>query len=580
MELKSKNIIVYPGQNYVNGVSILDRSSMMTYSKIVCCICSAVIDANPSGICEICAKKNIDIVSNLPKEFTLTYCKKCDRFNRPPWVKIERESPEMMSYCLSKLKNFNHKIKIIDSSFIYTEPHSKVIKLKVTVQKEVDKNLINQSVIIEYKENWILCRDCQKLQTPHIWCAKVQIRQKVPHKKTFMYLEQFILKHKMQEKAMNIQEVSEGVDFYFSVKRDAEVFTDFVSSVVPSKITLSKKYVSLSTTTFTFLVDIANVAKYDIIKLDNNSSKLLGGFGPLIVCTRLSSKSHFIDLMTFKEIDFDSNTYFRYNFSNYCDSLKMTEFLILDVNEEIDYSKKYKNNFNLNENNHSNQHRKKKKNKKGRKNESDDDNNNNKNNNINNNNNEDNNINENESSIAGSSIMSVSTNYQKNGILEKNVNNEKERERIERLHSINIKLIKNGKNNNDEEIIEITSYLGDKIKVGEIWLGYDLEKINLTAENSEFYDANKNKLSRVILVRKKPDLEKGKKLKLKQLDMDREIIKSKGKKYEEERNKEMEDFVEEIYEDNDLKENVEIENENEKENEKIKEKEENKEISN
>ena len=281
-------------------------------------------------------------------------------------------------------------------------------------------------------------------------------------------------------------------------------------------------------------------------------------------------------------IFFDSNTYFRYNFSNYCDSLKMTEFLILDVNEEIDYSKKYKNNFNLNENNHSNQHRKKKKNKKGRKNESDDDNNN-ENNNINNNNNEDNNINENESSIAGSSIMSVSTNYQKNGILEKNVNNEKERERIERLHSINIKLVrneKNEKNNNDDEIIEITSYLGDKIKPGEIWLGYDLEKINLTAENSEFYDAYKDKLSRVILVRKKPELEKGKKLKLKQLDMDREIIKSKGKKYEEERNKEMEDFVEEIYEDNDLKENVEIENENEKENEKIKEKEENKEISN
>ncbi len=576
MELKSKNIIVYPGQNYVNGVSILDRSSMMTYSKIVCCICSAVIDANPSGICEICAKKNIDIVSNLPKEFTLTYCKKCDRFNRPPWVKIERESPEMMSYCLSKLKNFNHKIKIIDSSFIYTEPHSKVIKLKVTVQKEVDKNLINQSVIIEYKENWILCRDCQKLQTPHIWCAKVQIRQKVPHKKTFMYLEQFILKHKMQEKAMNIQEVSEGVDFYFSIKRDAEVFTDFVSSVVPSKITLSKKYVSLSTTTFTFLIDIANVAKYDIIKLDNNSSKLLGGFGPLIVCTRLSSKSHFIDLMTFKEIDFDSNTYFRYNFSNYCDSLKMMEFLILDVNEEIDYSKKYKNNINNNnnENNHNNQHRKKKKNKKGRKNESDDENNNKEDNKEDNN---EINNNENESSIAGSSIMSKSTNYQKNGILEKYFNNEneKEKERIERLHSINIKLIrneKNEKNNNDDEIIEITSYLGDKIKPGEIWLGYDLEKINLTAENSEFYDAYKDKLSRVILVRKKPDLEKGKKLKLKQLDMDREIIKSKGKKNEEERNKEMEDFVEEIYEDNDLKENVEIENEKEEkkiDNEKI-----------
>ena len=560
MELKSKNIVVYPGQNYINGVSILDKTSMMTYSKIVCCLCSAVIDANPSGICEVCAKKNIDIVSNLPKEFTLIYCKKCDRFNRPPWVKIERESPEMMSYCLSKLKSFNHKIKIIDSSFIYTEPHSKIIKIKVTVQKEVDKNLINQSLIIEYKENWILCRDCQKLQTPHIWCAKVQIRQKVPHKKTFMYLEQYILKNKMQEKAMNIQEVNEGVDFYFGVKRDAEVFTDFIYSVVPSKITLSKKYVSLSTTTFTFLVDIANVSKYDIIKIDYNSSKLLGGFGPLIICTRLSSKSHFVDLISFKEIDFDSNTYFRYNFTNFCDSLKITEFLILDVNEEIDYSKKYKSNINLNNNNKdNNQHKKKKRNKRGKKNESDSDD-------DNKNNNNEENKNEDESSYGGSSIMSKSTNYQKNGIIERIEFNEKEKERIERLHSIRIKIIsnENKEKNNDAEIIEITSFLGDKINVGEIWLGYDLERINLTAENSEFYDSYKDKLSRVILCRKKPELEKGKKLKLKQLDMEREIIKPKGKKNEEENNKEMEDFLEEIYEDNDLRENVEIENENEK----------------
>ena len=135
----------------------------------------------------------------------------------------------MMSFCLSKLKSFSHKFKIIDSSFIFTEPHSRVIKIKITIQKELDKNLVTQDVIINYKEENILCRDCQKLQTPHIWCAKVQIRQKVPHKKTFMYLEQYILKNKMQEKAMNIQEVNEGVDFYFGVKRDAEVFTDFIS---------------------------------------------------------------------------------------------------------------------------------------------------------------------------------------------------------------------------------------------------------------------------------------------------------------------------------------------------------------
>ena len=212
-----------------------------------------------------------------------------------------------------------------------------------------------------------------------------------------------------------------------------------------------------------------------------------------------------------------------------------------------------------------NKNKKKKKKKKKKKNDSDSDDN------KKNNNNEEN-KNEDESSYGGSSIMSKSTNYQKNGIIERIEFNEKEKERIERLHSIRIKIIsnENKEKNNDAEIIEITSFLGDKINVGEIWLGYDLERINLTAENSEFYDSYKDKLSRVILCRKKPELEKGKKLKLKQLDMEREIIKPKGKKNEEENNKEMEDFLEEIYEDNDLRENVEIENENEKKNEENK----------
>ena len=35
----------------------INASSMLTYSKIVCCICGISIDANSEGICEACAKK-------------------------------------------------------------------------------------------------------------------------------------------------------------------------------------------------------------------------------------------------------------------------------------------------------------------------------------------------------------------------------------------------------------------------------------------------------------------------------------------------------------------------------------------
>ena len=215
MEVDLKNVIVQPGSNIVNGVSIIDRSSMMTYSKIVCCLCSAVIDANPRGTCEACFRKSLNIKTSIPTEFEIIYCKGCQRFLRPPYVKISRESTDMMNLCLSRIKSYDKKVKIIDSNFIYTEPHSKIIKIKVTMEKEIEKNIITQNLIVEFKEKWLLCRDCQKNQTPHIWSSCVQIRQRVPHKKTMLYLEQIILHNKMQKNALDFKETNDGFDFFF-----------------------------------------------------------------------------------------------------------------------------------------------------------------------------------------------------------------------------------------------------------------------------------------------------------------------------------------------------------------------------
>ena len=81
MEFKNiDEIAMKPGQSMINGVSIIDKSSMMTYSKIVCWMCSAIIDANPQGICQACSKKKLDLSGSLPEKFTLTYCKSCQRF--------------------------------------------------------------------------------------------------------------------------------------------------------------------------------------------------------------------------------------------------------------------------------------------------------------------------------------------------------------------------------------------------------------------------------------------------------------------------------------------------------------------
>ena len=552
MELK--DVIVEPGSNIVNGVSIIDRSSMMTYSKIVCCLCSAVIDANPRGTCEACLKKSLNIKTCIPTEFELVYCKECHRFLRPPYVKIERESADMMKLCLSRIKSYDKKIKIIDSNFIYTEPHSKVIKIKITIQKEIEKNILSQDLIIEFKEKWNLCRDCQKLQTPHTWASCVQIRQRVPHKKTMLYLEQIILKNKMQKSSLYFEEANDGFDFFFSTRRAGEIFSNWIATVVPSKITYTKKYVSLSTSTFTYLVDVANVAKYDLFLLDKESYKKLGGIGPLLICTRLSSRTIFEDPRTFNHLYLDGNTFFKYKFNKFCNSNQLTEFLVLDVYEEIDYNF---GSINNNKNSGKNDKKKKKgKKKKNRKNKDESDSEEEKE--------ENNNINE----ISEEDTISLSTNYEK-GVKDKEKKIEEEKEHILKCRKTFIKLIRNNNEKDKGEIIEIKSHLAEVIKPGDIYLGYDLRTINLDSENSAYLEANINKLPDVILARKKINVDvKDKKLK--------RLFEGKNKKENKEEKNDMMEFIEEINDEKDLKdniinENLDENNNNEKKNDDIKE---------
>ena len=52
--------------------------------------------------------------------------------------------------CLRKIPGLN-KVKLVDSVWIWTEPHSMRLKLKITVQKEVVNGaILQQAAVIEY----------------------------------------------------------------------------------------------------------------------------------------------------------------------------------------------------------------------------------------------------------------------------------------------------------------------------------------------------------------------------------------------------------------------------------------------
>lgn len=82
-------------------------------------------------MCVACLRGQVDITEGIPKQCTLYFCRGCERYLHPPaeWIACALESRELLSLCLKKLKGLN-RVKLVDAGFVWTEPHSKRIKVK------------------------------------------------------------------------------------------------------------------------------------------------------------------------------------------------------------------------------------------------------------------------------------------------------------------------------------------------------------------------------------------------------------------------------------------------------------------
>lgn len=177
----------------------------------------------------------------LPRSLTfafpasISYCRNCERFLSPPsqWMQARLESPELLALCLKKLKGLA-KVRLTDAHFIWTEPHSKRLRISLTVQKEVlTSTILEQTFEIEYLVQYGQCPDCTKLAAKNTWRAMVQVRQKIQHKRTFLFLEQLILKHDAQKDTVSVKEVRDGLDFFYASKNHAVKMVEFLNGVSP-----------------------------------------------------------------------------------------------------------------------------------------------------------------------------------------------------------------------------------------------------------------------------------------------------------------------------------------------------------
>jgi nonsense-mediated mRNA decay protein 3 len=340
-----------------------DRNGMKA-TEIPCCLCGTMILPNAVNQCSTCLSQEVDLRGLLQRgpggsdHINIHQCRKCRRFARTErnFVDIELESPELMGICLKHIpalaSNASPKIQVKDAIFVWTEPNSMRIKIRLTVRTEVLQAVtIQQRCVVEFIIKWSQCPDCNREYTNRTWQAMVQLRQRrhdddAP-RKGLVVLEMALARNAAVRKhVLSMDTCKQGFDFYFLSLNDAQTFSSYLSRVAPMRIKTTKKLVSTDVKSntanlkHTVSCDMVPVCRDDLILIHKRaSSHALAG--RLALVTKMSSVVHLVDAspkrtMLQKSVgDLSSDTYYKSGgekiYQVLSSSRRMTRFVVLDI---------------------------------------------------------------------------------------------------------------------------------------------------------------------------------------------------------------------------------------------------------
>ncbi|ACI65023.1 nonsense mediated decay protein 3-like protein [Thalassiosira pseudonana CCMP1335] len=303
-------------------------SSHGTAATILCCICATPIHPNPSNTCPSCLASTADVTRGISTEATLHQCRGCSRWHHDAgkWIGCELESRELMGLCLGNVSGLKKRkgegvegrVRLVDAAWVWTEPHSMRLKIRLTIQREVvTGTILQQSFIVTFIVRNQQCVECQAAFRQGSWKSLVQVRQRVGHKRTFLYLEQLILKHGAHRGCLSIETFKDGMDFYFPDKGKANRFISFLEDVVPMKVKSSKKLIgtddksNVSNYKYTNLVEICSLCKDDLLFLPKKLARSIGNINRLVLVKNVSNVINVIDPLTGQTGNIESDAYWR-----------------------------------------------------------------------------------------------------------------------------------------------------------------------------------------------------------------------------------------------------------------------------
>lgn len=277
---------------------------------------------NAINTCATCLASSADITRGISTEATLHQCRGCQRWHKEAgkWVACELESRELMALCLDHVSGLRRKgqdVRLVDAAWIWTEPHSMRLKVRLTVQRQVQGTILQQSFVVVFIVRNQQCIECQSAFRQGSWKSLVQVRQRVSHKRTFLYLEQLILKNEAHRGCLNVETFRDGMDFYFPDKGKAARFISFLETVCPVRVKTSKKLISTddknNTANFKFtnFVEICPLCKDDLLYLPAKLARNLGNIARLVLVKNISNLIHLIDPLSGQVASMSSDQFWR-----------------------------------------------------------------------------------------------------------------------------------------------------------------------------------------------------------------------------------------------------------------------------
>ena len=254
------------------------------------------------------------------------------------------------------------KIHLADASWVWTEPHSRRLKVRLTVRAELAVGpgggagvQVQQRCLVELVESWKQCPECNREYTNRTWQAVVQLRQKRADgnsRRGLVLLEAALAKNSdVRKHVLSIDPSRHGFDFYFLSLMHARLFASYIAKIAPMRMKTTQKLVSADVKSntanlkHTVACDIVPLCRDDLIIVDKRVSSSSGGgagylSGRLCLVDKMSSSVRLVDASPNRSskmdqcfADISSDKYWRgeKHYRLLFSSTRLTRFCVLDV---------------------------------------------------------------------------------------------------------------------------------------------------------------------------------------------------------------------------------------------------------